>query len=68
MCHLGITYKAAVVSSEGDIYRISALRRSTQVSVKVTAIPVTGRRGLRLIDGGKVVSPTHRPHFSPQKH
>jgi hypothetical protein len=22
----------------------------------------------RLIDGGKVVSPTHRPHFTPQKH
>jgi hypothetical protein len=46
------------------------------------AIPVTGRGGLqgcqmlriphcldnRLIDGGKVVSPTHRPHFTPQKH
>jgi hypothetical protein len=27
------------------------------------------RAGLdcRLIDGGKVVSPTHRPHFTPQK-
>jgi hypothetical protein len=22
----------------------------------------------RLTDGGKVVSPTHRPHFAPQKH
>jgi hypothetical protein len=22
----------------------------------------------RLIDGGKFVSPTHRPHFTPQKH
>jgi hypothetical protein len=22
----------------------------------------------RLTDGGKVVSPTHRPHFTPQKH
>jgi hypothetical protein len=22
----------------------------------------------RLIDGGKVVSPTHQPHFTPQKH
>jgi hypothetical protein len=21
-----------------------------------------------LTDGGKVVSPTHRPHFTPQKH
>jgi hypothetical protein len=21
-----------------------------------------------LIDGGKVVSPTHQPHFAPQKH
>jgi hypothetical protein len=46
------------------------------------AIPVTGRGGLegcdmlwiphcldnRLIDGGKVVSPTHQPHFTSQKH
>jgi hypothetical protein len=46
------------------------------------AIPVTGCGGLygcemlriphcvdnRLTDGGKVVSPTHRPHFTPQKH
>jgi hypothetical protein len=45
------------------------------------AIPVTGHGGLqgcemlriphcldnRLIDGGKVVSPTHRPHFPSQK-
>jgi hypothetical protein len=23
---------------------------------------------LRLKDGGKVVSPTHQPHFTPQKH
>jgi hypothetical protein len=22
----------------------------------------------RLTDGGKVISPTHRPHFTPQKH
>jgi hypothetical protein len=22
----------------------------------------------RFTDGGKVVSPTHRPHFTPQKH
>jgi hypothetical protein len=22
----------------------------------------------RLIDGGKVVSPTHQPHFTPRKH
>jgi hypothetical protein len=22
----------------------------------------------QLTDGGKVVSPTHRPHFAPQKH
>jgi hypothetical protein len=22
----------------------------------------------RLTDGGKVVSPTHQPHFTPQKH
>jgi hypothetical protein len=46
------------------------------------AIPVTGRVGLlgcemlriphcldnRLTDGGKVVSSTHPPHFTPQKH
>jgi hypothetical protein len=49
---------------------------------KLNAIPVTGCGGLqgceklriplcldiRLIDGGKVVGPTHRPHFTPQKH
>jgi hypothetical protein len=49
---------------------------------KSKAIPVTGRRGLwgcevlriphsldsRLTDGGKVVSPTHPPHFTSQKH
>jgi hypothetical protein len=46
------------------------------------AIPVTGHRGLwgcemlriphcldnQLTDGGKVVSPTHPPHFTPLKH
>jgi hypothetical protein len=46
------------------------------------AIPVTGRGGLQgcemsriphcldnqLTDGSKVVSPTHRPRFIPQKH
>jgi hypothetical protein len=49
---------------------------------KSKAIPVTGLEGLyscemlriphyldnRLTDGGKVVSPTHPPHFTPQKH
>jgi hypothetical protein len=41
---------------------------------KSKAIPVTGCGGLqhcldsRLTDGGKVVSPTHRPHSTPQKH
>jgi hypothetical protein len=49
---------------------------------KKKAIPVTGRGGLygyemlriphcldyRLIDGGQIVSSTHRPHFTPQKH
>jgi hypothetical protein len=49
---------------------------------KAKAIPVTGLGGLkgcemlriphcldnRLIDGGKVVSPTHQPYFTPQKH
>jgi hypothetical protein len=51
-------------------------------SKKSKAIPVTGLVGLygfemlriphcldnRLTDGGKVVNPTHRPHFTPQKH
>jgi hypothetical protein len=50
--------------------------------VKSKAIPVIGLGGLlgcemlmfshfldsRLTDGGKVVSPTHRPHFTPHKH
>jgi hypothetical protein len=50
--------------------------------IKNKAIPVTGRGALqgcemlrirhcidnRLIDGGKVVSPTHRSHFTLQKH
>jgi hypothetical protein len=49
---------------------------------KGKAIPVTGRGGLqgcemlriphclgnRLTDGGKYVSLTHPPHFTPQKH
>jgi hypothetical protein len=41
---------------------------------KSKAIPVTDCGGLqrcldsRLRDGGKVVSPTHRPHSNPQKH
>jgi hypothetical protein len=48
----------------------------------IKSVPVTGLGGLqgcemlriphclgnRLIDGGKVVSPTHQPHFTPQKH
>jgi hypothetical protein len=29
---------------------------------------VEAYRICRLIDGGKVVSPTHRPHFTTQKH
>jgi hypothetical protein len=51
-------------------------------NVKSKAIPVTGRGGLqvcemlknphclvsRLTDGGKVVSPKHRPRSTPQKH
>jgi hypothetical protein len=53
-----------------------------KVKVKSKAIPVTGLGGLwgcemlriphcldnRLTDGSKVVSPTHRPYFTPQKH
>jgi hypothetical protein len=52
------------------------------ISHKSRAISLRGRGGLqsceilrvprcldnRLTDGGKVVSPTHRPHFTPQKH
>jgi hypothetical protein len=52
------------------------------IKVKSKAIPVTCRGGLkgcemsriphcldnRLIDGDKVVSPTHRPHLTPQTH
>jgi hypothetical protein len=32
--------------------------------------PPLGTTGLdnRLIDGGKIVSPTHQLHFTPQKH
>jgi hypothetical protein len=43
------------------------------------AVPVRGLQGSevlriphclgnRLTDGGEVVSPTHRPHFTPHKH
>jgi hypothetical protein len=49
---------------------------------KSKAVPVRGLGGLqgcdmlriphcldsRLTDGGKVASPTHQPHFTPQKH
>jgi hypothetical protein len=49
---------------------------------ELKAIPVTGAGSLlgcqmlrvphcldnRLTDGGKVVSPTHQPHLTPQKH
>jgi hypothetical protein len=52
------------------------------IKIKGKAIPVTGCGGLwgcdmlriphcldnRLTDGGKVVSPTHWPHSTPQKH
>jgi hypothetical protein len=30
--------------------------------------PTLSRTDNRLIDGGKVVGPKHRPHFTPQKH
>jgi hypothetical protein len=58
-------------------------RKHTYIYIyKVKAIPLTGRGCLkgcemlrithclenRLIDGGKAVSLTHRPHFTPQKH
>jgi hypothetical protein len=44
-------------------------------TVKNKTIPITGRCEMlgvphcldnRVIDGGKAVSPTHRPHFTPQ--
>jgi hypothetical protein len=37
---------------------------------KAPAVAALDRAGLdnRLIDGGKVVSPTHQPHFTLQKH
>jgi hypothetical protein len=61
------------------IYKVAVSISKVKVS---KAIPVTGLRGLygcemlriphcldnRLIDGSKAVSPTHPPHFTPQKH
>jgi hypothetical protein len=57
-------------------------RRQYQTIVKSKAILVAGRGGLQryemlriphcldswLTDGGKLVSPTHRPRFTPEKH
>jgi hypothetical protein len=66
----------SVVSALDTVYiGDTGLRRK----VKVKAIPVRGLEGCemlriphcldnRLIDGGKVVSLTLRPHFTPQKH
>jgi hypothetical protein len=60
---------------------VCSMQDTLQTSNSNKAIPITGRGGLqgcemlriphhldiRLIDGSKVVSPTHRSHFTPQK-
>jgi hypothetical protein len=62
------------------MYGVSILPIVVTVKVKGKDIPVTGREGpqgcerlrlpqyldKRLIDGGKDVSPTRRPHFTPR--
>jgi hypothetical protein len=63
-------------------YFIANFTSFLRIKKKSKAITVTGRGGLygcemlriphclynRLTDGGKFVSPAHRPHFTPQKH
>jgi hypothetical protein len=41
---------------------------SSSGSSRVNGVVGVIVRNARLIDGGKVVSPTHQPHFTPQKH
>jgi hypothetical protein len=41
------------------------LRRAPEKYIAGAALDRAGLDN-RLIDGGKVVSPTHRPHFTPQ--
>jgi hypothetical protein len=69
----------ATCSSTYSLVRNSQEAHSVSIS---KAIPVTDRGGLkgcemlrvphcldnRLTDAGKVVSPTHRPQFTPEKH
>jgi hypothetical protein len=48
-------YKAFLVTGRGGLLCCEMLRISQCIDSQLT-------------DGGKVVSPTHRPHFSPKKH
>jgi hypothetical protein len=43
------------------------LRRAPEKYIAGAALDRAGLDN-RLIDSGKVISPTHRPHFTPQKH
>jgi hypothetical protein len=43
------------------------LRRAPEKYIAGTALDRAGLDS-RLTDGGRVVSLTHRPHFTPQKH
>jgi hypothetical protein len=43
------------------------LRRAPEKYIAGAALDRVGLDN-RLKDGGKVVSPTHQPHFTPQKH
>jgi hypothetical protein len=43
------------------------LRRAPEKYIAGAALDRAGLDN-RLIDDGKVVSPTHQPHFTPQKH
>jgi hypothetical protein len=43
------------------------LRRAPEKYIAGTALDRAGLEN-RLIDGGKVISPMNRPHFTPQKH
>jgi hypothetical protein len=66
---------SSCIATDGQSASLSCFR------APIKKKPVTGRGGLQgcdmlrvphcldnlLIDGGKVVSPSHRPHFTPQK-
>jgi hypothetical protein len=76
LLQLALTFKGYV-----KLETVNGLNSAASHS-KSKAIPVTGLGGLSgcerlripyfidnwLKDGGKVVSPTHRPHFTPQKY